>query len=53
MGSMPRGKKLAIMNNCPYRLEVDYMVLNKTLRELEEASQQFLNKNQYLWNHLN
>ena len=53
MGSMPRGKKLTIMNNCPYRLEVDYMVLKKTLRELEETSQQLLNKNQYLWNHLN
>lgn len=59
MGSMPRGKKLAIMNNCPYklenrrcRLEVDYMILKETLRELEEPSQQLLNKNQYLWNHL-
>lgn len=47
MGSMSRGKELAIMNNCPYklenrrcRLEVDYMILKETLRELEEPSQQ-------------
>lgn len=47
------------MNNCPYKpenrrcsLEVDYMVLKETLRESEETSQQLLNKNQYLWNHL-
>ena len=52
MGSMPRRKKLAIIDNCPYRLEVDYMALKETLRELEETSQQLLNKNQYLWNHL-
>lgn len=27
-------------------------ILKETLRELEEPSQQLLNKNQYLWNHL-
>ncbi len=48
-----------MLNNCPYkpesqqcRLEVDYMVLEETLRESEETLRHLLNENRYLWNRL-
>lgn len=48
-----------MLNNCPFkpddrqcRLEVDYMVLQETLREAEETCRQLLDENRYLWNRL-
>lgn len=46
-----------MLNNCPFkpvdrqcRLEVDYIVLQETLRETEETCRQLLDENRYLWN---
>ena len=48
-----------MLNNCPYkpesrqcRLEVDYMVLQETLRESEETLRNLLDENRFLWNRL-
>ena len=48
-----------MLNNCPYkpesrqcRIEVDYIVLEETLRESEETLRHLLNENRYLWNRL-
>ena len=48
-----------MMNNCPYkpenqncRLEIDYLVLEESLRESEETLRQLLSENRYLWNRL-
>ena len=48
-----------MMNNCPYkpegrscRLEIDYLVLQETMRESEETLRQLLDENRYLWNRL-
>lgn len=48
-----------MLNNCPFkpddrqcRLEVDYMVLQETLRETEETCRQLLDENRHLWNRL-
>ena len=48
-----------MMNNCPYkpenqncRLEIDYLVLEESLRESEETLRQLLSENRNLWNRL-
>ena len=48
-----------MMNNCPYkpenqncRLEIDYLVLEESLRESEETLRQLLSENRYLRNRL-